>query len=152
MFARSKWLTDDKIDATSAGTGTCSPSSADIEGPSRTSNQMDTPIRSSGGTTSSRQSTSSAAVMDAPVQTLTAVADSDSEPNMKIEFDPSDPMAPRPMGELKIVHTKVFPEALERGEWPDTYTLSDHGMVEVVFRGEALPPMTDDDDEEDDSS
>jgi hypothetical protein len=45
----------------------------------------------------------------------------------------------RPMGDLTVKSAKLIPEDLEKGIWPDNYTLSDHGMVEVVFSGQALP-------------
>jgi hypothetical protein len=44
------------------------------------------------------------------------------------------------MGDLRVRRVRVLPECLERGVWPseEQYTLSDHGMVEVVFEGEVL--------------
>jgi hypothetical protein len=46
----------------------------------------------------------------------------------------------RPMGDLRVKSARLIPDELEMGVWPDSYTLSDHGMVEVVFTGIALPP------------
>ena len=42
----------------------------------------------------------------------------------------------RPMGNLSVRRASIWPPALERGEWPADWTLSDHGMVSVEFSGE----------------
>mmetsp|Transcript_9316 Transcript_9316/g.15438 ORF Transcript_9316/g.15438 Transcript_9316/m.15438 type:complete len:882 (-) Transcript_9316:1988-4633(-) len=38
------------------------------------------------------------------------------------------------MGDLEVVAARIIPEEMERGIWPENYTLSDHGAVECVFR------------------
>jgi len=40
----------------------------------------------------------------------------------------------QPLGDLHVSQARLWPESLERGEWPADFTLSDHGLVEVVFR------------------
>ena len=44
----------------------------------------------------------------------------------------------RPLGHLRVKSVSIFPSALERGEWPANYTLSDHGLVEAEFIGTCL--------------
>jgi hypothetical protein len=39
-----------------------------------------------------------------------------------------------PLGDLSVTSVTLYPRELEQGIWPANYTLSDHGMVEVVFR------------------
>ena len=46
----------------------------------------------------------------------------------------------RPLGDLTVENLSIVPKALEHGEWPADYTISDHGMVECVFSGDALGP------------
>jgi hypothetical protein len=43
----------------------------------------------------------------------------------------------RQMGDLTILSARLLPEQLEHGVWPEDYTLSDHGLLEVVF---GVPP------------
>ena len=43
----------------------------------------------------------------------------------------------RQMGDVAVKYARLTPAALAHGEWPADYTLSDHGMVEVVF---SVPP------------
>ena len=42
----------------------------------------------------------------------------------------------RPMGDLHVKSVRLYPPELELGEWPESYSLSDHGLVEVDFLGE----------------
>ena len=44
----------------------------------------------------------------------------------------------RPLGDLTLVEGRIFPPELEKGEWPESYRISDHGIVEVVFRASVL--------------
>lgn len=44
----------------------------------------------------------------------------------------------RPLGNLRVKSVSIFPEALERGQWPANYTLSDHGLVEAEFIGTCI--------------
>jgi len=37
------------------------------------------------------------------------------------------------LGDLQVKRMSIYPKELEAGVWPDSYTLSDHGLVEVVF-------------------
>lgn len=46
----------------------------------------------------------------------------------------------RPLGDLFVEDFRIFPQELEHGVWPDDYNLSDHGLVEVIFRGNVLGP------------
>jgi hypothetical protein len=43
------------------------------------------------------------------------------------------------MGDIQVHSAKLIPEVLEQGVWPEDYTLSDHGMLEVVFRVPEAP-------------
>lgn len=49
----------------------------------------------------------------------------------------------RPLGDLKLVKTTIYPEQLEKGEWPSDYTMSDHGIVHVLFSAQVLGPVPD---------
>ena len=40
----------------------------------------------------------------------------------------------KPMGDLEVVSTSIYPKILEDGTWPNDYQLSDHGIVEVLFK------------------
>lgn len=44
----------------------------------------------------------------------------------------------RPLGDMRVKHMAVTPQALSTGEWPEDYLLSDHGMVEATFVGKCL--------------
>lgn len=59
---------------------------------------------------------------------------SDSDDNVT-EFS----LSSQPLGDLNVKSLRIFPQELEEGIWPDGYTLSDHGMVEVVFEAQVLP-------------
>ena len=39
-----------------------------------------------------------------------------------------------PMGDLEVSSVSIWPPELEQGIWPDTYTLSDHGLVSTRFK------------------
>lgn len=43
-----------------------------------------------------------------------------------------------PLGDLSVTSVTLYPRELEEGIWPADYTLSDHGMVEVVFQSAEL--------------
>ena len=40
----------------------------------------------------------------------------------------------KPMGDFEVLKVTLFPKILENGIWPNNYTLSDHGIVEVLFK------------------
>jgi len=44
----------------------------------------------------------------------------------------------RPLGNLRVKSVRIWPEELEMGVWPKDYSLSDHGLIECIFVGEAL--------------
>jgi len=48
-------------------------------------------------------------------------------------------LSTRYMADLGVSSVQLLPKELEIGIWPSDYTLSDHGMVEVVFKVAALP-------------
>merc|ERR1712046_332949 len=39
----------------------------------------------------------------------------------------------RPLGDLRVLGIQLHPPQLMDGEWPSSYTLSDHGIMEVEF-------------------
>lgn len=41
----------------------------------------------------------------------------------------------RPMGDLSVQKAEIWPKELEEGIWPEEFTLSDHGMVKISFKG-----------------
>jgi mRNA deadenylase 3'-5' endonuclease subunit Ccr4 len=43
-----------------------------------------------------------------------------------------------PLGDLRVVGHAVTPDELSSGVWPQGYSISDHGMVEVTFKGTCL--------------
>lgn len=47
----------------------------------------------------------------------------------------------RPLGDLQVKEVSIFPPELERGEWPEDYSLSDHGIVQVTFSAQVLGPI-----------
>lgn len=49
----------------------------------------------------------------------------------------------RPLGDLRVESLKIIPEIMETGIWPEDYNLSDHGMIECVFIGNAMGPDPD---------
>jgi len=39
-----------------------------------------------------------------------------------------------PLGDLSVVSVRIIPEEMEGGVWPADYSLSDHGLIECVFK------------------
>ena len=50
----------------------------------------------------------------------------------------------RPLGDLYVKDVRLHPKELMFGEWPSHYTISDHGIVEVVFEADVLPALGED--------
>ena len=50
----------------------------------------------------------------------------------------------RPLGDLYVKDVRLHPKELMTGHWPSHYTMSDHGIVEVLFEADVLPPLGDD--------
>jgi endonuclease/exonuclease/phosphatase family metal-dependent hydrolase len=39
-----------------------------------------------------------------------------------------------PLGDLSVVSVRIIPKEMENGVWPADYSLSDHGLIECVFK------------------
>jgi hypothetical protein len=39
-----------------------------------------------------------------------------------------------PLGDLSVVSVRIIPKEMEHGVWPADYSLSDHGLIECVFK------------------
>ena len=53
--------------------------------------------------------------------------------SVAVPLTPSDKIS-KPMGDLEVLNTSIYPKVLENGIWPNDYQLSDHGIVEVLFK------------------
>ena len=74
--------------------------------------------------------------------------------SLMVNFDHQDATRPlsmrkvyentRPLGDLYVKDIRLYPKELMVGKWPSDYTISDHGIVEVVFEADVLPPLRED--------
>jgi len=88
-----------------------------------------------GGLNTGPSSSSSAVFVELPSPQQQAVEGSYKTASSEWGFS-------QPLGDLRVTHARLWPESLERGEWPADFTLSDHGLVEVVFRVTRSPSPT----------
>ena len=48
----------------------------------------------------------------------------------------------RALGDLEVDSVRLYPRECEDGVWPSDYQLSDHSIVEVVFKADILGPVS----------
>jgi hypothetical protein len=59
----------------------------------------------------------------------------DGDREMSLKLNKISQLQAKPMGDLIVKKVSIYPKDLEKGIWPNSYNISDHGIVEVMFSG-----------------
>jgi len=120
LFARSSWLKDD---ARAIGQESIAPMSALAQ------------TQTEQNVTNAKQNSFN------PLRTLPSWRPNLNNVNRRLESAAVLTAESTPLGDLRVSSVRLYPEELRQGVWPESYDLSDHGLLVAEFIGVALPQV-----------